>query len=213
MSELSQEFERSRYVRVPAILDAHLCVLAEQYALMQERGRPNRGDVNGHGAKAHHQMYGDTLMDMILSYLRKPMERATGLALAPTYSYFRVYRPGAELLEHTDRPSCEISVSVTLGARDIDPWPIAMYETLLSLDAGDGVAYRGMEVPHARGVLTGRPGGYCVQAFYHYIDRNGPFAGILENDARPALGFPSESQDMERLGQAAAKAAELGFEV
>lgn len=212
-SELIGEFNRSKYVRVPAILDAHLCLLAEQYALMQERGRPNRNDVNGHGPKSQHQMYGDTLMEMILSHLRRPMEQATGLRLAPTYSYFRVYRPGAELLEHTDRPSCEISVSVNIGSRDIDPWPISMGGAELGLAAGDGVAYRGMEVSHGRGMLTGRPGGYCIQSFFHYIDRDGPFAGILENDGRPGLGFPSGSQDRERLARAMEKAAALGFEV
>ena len=50
------------------------------------------------------------------------MERAVFKKLYPTYIYSRLYYPGYELCRHADRPSCEYSVSVTMGMGAYSCW-------------------------------------------------------------------------------------------
>ena len=48
----------------------------------------------------------------ILVIWHSVMEKETGLSLLPSYTYFRVYRNGAILDPHKDRPACEVSASL-----------------------------------------------------------------------------------------------------
>ncbi len=59
--------------------------------------------------------YGDPAFDGLLEHVRSRIEEQSGLALHPTYSYFRLYKHGDVLRRHRDRPSCEISVSLNIG--------------------------------------------------------------------------------------------------
>src|SRR5688572_13787020 len=52
------------------------------------------------------------------------IERLTGESLLPTYAYFRLYRKGDICRVHGDRPSCEHSLSLTLGYSDGVAWPL-----------------------------------------------------------------------------------------
>ena len=44
------------------------------------------------------------------------LEQNVGKKLWPTYSYFRIYDKGDDLKIHKDRPSCEYTVALCLGA-------------------------------------------------------------------------------------------------
>src|SRR3982751_4657437 len=55
--------------------------------------------------------YGEFMLDGVLMSLLPEVEMASGLQLFPTYTYFRVYKHGDVLKKHTDRGSCEVSVS------------------------------------------------------------------------------------------------------
>ena len=81
------------------------------------------------------------------------VEETTGLALSPTYSYYRVYKAGEELKEHCDRPACEVSLSLCLGYDYLGKnfrWRFAIGDKKIALEPGDAVIYRGMELPHSR---------------------------------------------------------------
>jgi hypothetical protein len=132
--------------------------------------------------------YGDWLLDGVLADLLPRIEKACGLALFPTYSYFRVYKRGDVLEKHHDRPACEISVTLALGHEPSRPWPLWI-EGLrgtgrVSLASGDALLYRGIECPHWREPFSGTR---CVQTFLHYVDQNGPHAE-WRFDKRPHLG-------------------------
>ena len=45
------------------------------------------------------------------------MEKETNKKLLPTYAFWRTYTKFAVLEKHTDRPSCEISVTVNIRWR------------------------------------------------------------------------------------------------
>ena len=56
--------------------------------------------------------------------LTPTISELTGRDLLPSYDYFRVYQKGDICRLHTDRPSCEHSLSMTLGYSDGQPWPL-----------------------------------------------------------------------------------------
>ena len=98
-----------------------------------------------------------------------------GEPLLPTYSYARVYRHGEILERHTDRPACE--VSVTLNLKKDTEWPIFFKrldgkEVSLELNPGQGAMYYGYEMEHWREAYTGEE---FVQVFLHYVRANGKF--------------------------------------
>lgn len=87
----------------------------------------------------------------------------------PTYTYSRIYRNKNILKPHTDRPACEISLSVHLYGDQ--PWPMYMLKTdntiaSVDLNFGDAVVYLGCETPHWRRAYEGQEYG---QVFLHYV--------------------------------------------
>jgi hypothetical protein len=151
-------------------------------------------------------IHGATVFDSLLEQLLPNFEIASGKKLYPTYAYARIYAPGEELKIHTDRPSCEISATLTLGFEG-KVWPIYMGdhdETKLSekrigehdkeywlknisrvnMDVGDAIIYKGQEKVHWREKY--KEGQWQAQVFLHYVDANGPHAE-WKYDKRPKL--------------------------
>lgn len=134
--------------------------------------------------------YADPLIEVVLKEYLNAVEEKINLNLEPTYSFARVYQETEELKVHTDRPSCEISVSVNV-ARLGDKWPLWMQHgnntpTKFELETGDAVIYKGCDVKHWRTPLP--KGGLNVQFMLHYVDLNGPYKNF-KFDQREKLGF------------------------
>lgn len=96
-----------------------------------------------------------------------------GETVLPTYVYSRIYRNGSVLTRHTDRPSCEISVTLHLGGDK--PWPICIQtpegdERCITLNPGDGMLYLGCIAPHWRNKFEGTE---YTQFFLHYVRSRG----------------------------------------
>jgi alkylated DNA repair dioxygenase AlkB len=168
-------FERDRYVVLPSLLKQPTLGQFYRYACKSvESQRMISGDGQVDGTP---RAYGDFIMDGLLSDLQPEIERATGFALFPTYSYLRVYKHGDTLARHTDRPACEISVSLCLGFDVEKSWPIWIEgpkgTSSIDLDAGDALLYRGIESPHWREAFDGNR---QAQVFLHYVDQKGPHA-------------------------------------
>lgn len=121
--------------------------------------------------------YGDPAFDGLLEYLRPRVEDRSGLRLLPTYSYFRMYKRGDVLKRHRDRPACEISVTLNIGQKPLDPWPIYVQNDGepcgAELKPGNELLYRGIELFYWRDAFQGEA---LVQVFLHYVDRDGPNA-------------------------------------
>jgi hypothetical protein len=143
--------------------------------------------------------YGDPAFDGLLEHLRPRIEQACGLALHPTYSHFRLYGRGAELPPHRDRAACEISVSLNVGQTPTEPWPMHVEAAAdpIPLGPGDALVYRGIELAHWRGPYPGRQ---LVQAFLHYVDRNGPHAD-RRFDGRASLMRPPAAPSISPLSR------------
>jgi hypothetical protein len=122
--------------------------------------------------------YGLPVSEALMGYLLPFMEDKTGSKLFPTYSYGRLYLPGATLARHVDRPACEISLSLAISESGGAPWPLYC-ETLtgatvgVTLSPGDMMIYRGLDVPHWREPFAGER---QLQLFLHYVRQDGPHA-------------------------------------
>jgi alkylated DNA repair dioxygenase AlkB len=138
--------------------------------------------------------YGDPVMEELLLRLLPMAESATGEALYPTYSYFRVYKQGDTLKKHKDRPSCEISMTLNLGYDADSPWPISVQAgdepASIRLEAGDALLYHGTEVEHWRDRFDGAR---SAQVFLHYVRQGGPHAS-WHFDKRAGLQCLSNSE-------------------
>lgn len=181
-------FENDGYIVARAVFDDRSLDIYTDYALMLGVDAFRRRDEK-YGFR---DRYADTLMESILLHLRPVMEQITGLSLLPTYSYLRIYESGAILTRHTDRRACEISASLTIGYDAAEPWPIWL-EThqqprAITLQRGDMLVYKGRDVPHWRERFGGN---YWIQAFFHYVDADGPLASH-KFDGRPGIGVLSE---------------------
>ncbi len=104
-------------------------------------------------------------------------------AVKPSYVYLAAYQAGARLEKHTDREQCEFSISLCLDYSPepacATPWPlhldtarstVTVYQAL-----GDGLLYRGRELPHYRGTLA--EGNSSTSIFFHYVPE--AFSGSL----------------------------------
>ena len=153
--------------------------------------------VQGSLARYWHPQY-----RKIHSDIRLKIEKQIGRKLYNTYYYDRFYFPGQELKKHTDRPACEISISVHISTNLEEYWPIFIKTpyvfaesqectkvkklintgdiVAVNLNPGDGVLYKGCERPHWRDKMPGTfemmSGGeelYYHQIFFHYVLQDG----------------------------------------
>jgi hypothetical protein len=119
----------------------------------------------------------------IIHYLLPIMEKETNLKLKPIYSYNRFYFGGSELKKHKDRAACEISASITLKYfyKDKDyKWPLCMEDMPIIIESGDGVIYKGCEIPHWRPFFNQPKEYWHHQLFIHYVNLNGPYKDLEE---------------------------------
>jgi len=211
-----EQFKKDSYLALKKVIPNDLCRVATKYALLKEETEFTPEDPNAQVPGAH-SVYSDTFMETLMSFLLPYMEKYTGLELAPTYTYYRVYRPGMDLARHKDRESCEISTTVCLGYKYLNNNPDYNWGMYVDKDSvglnpprgfvsagnpgemilqepGDLIIYRGCEVEHWREKFDASYGSYQVQAFFHYIDKNGPYYPAFKYDKRPGLGRKAETR-------------------
>jgi hypothetical protein len=184
----NESFQHFGYAILHSLVNRPRLASLHDHALRAAKsGRLQIGDNQVPGTPA---AYGDKIMDELLESLLPRLEAETSLKLYPTYSYFRVYKSGDVLKKHTDRSSCEISVTMTLGYEAKEPWPIWIEScgepVSISLQPGDGLLYKGIKLPHWRNAFHGT---YAAQVFLHYVDKYGPYRD-WKYDKRATLGNP-----------------------
>jgi hypothetical protein len=177
----ARQFHTHRYVPLHGLVHPfHLAALRSYYRQQIRDGKLRLGDSQtprrylAHNEKVacffHHQ-----LTAIVSSIAGEPVK--------PSYVYVVSYQPGARLPRHTDRPQCEFSISLCL---DFTPeregrtsWPLC-FETepgtlKIVQSLGEGLLYRGCELPHFRTMLPKN----CTSTsiFFHYVHRD--FSGPL----------------------------------
>jgi len=157
--------------------------------------------------------YGDYLMETLLDLSTPVIEQNVGKKLFPTYSFFRIYDKGSDLKVHTDRPSCEYTVALCLGADPIDkPYEIFIGEADETSDykyyADDG-SYNRYRIDHKFSMLPNNAlifqgmdkihwreqcmHDHFITVFLHYVDQEGEYKDY-RFDKRELLGSASTAK-------------------
>jgi hypothetical protein len=165
MGTIGKDF---KYKIIKNFLSINEINLLSHYCEMKHRTNLNYFDFNQSNLGDTY-FYGDPTMESLMMSKKDLMEKETNKKLLPTYAFWRTYTKYAVLKKHTDRPSCEISVTVNING-DGTPWPIFMDGTELNLDIGDAAIYLGCEIEHWRNEFKGD---YQFQTFLHYVDAEG----------------------------------------
>ena len=100
-------------------------------------------------------------------YTTSIVEKEIDLKLIPTYCYTRKYFQGSILFPHTDRDACEISLTYCISGPE---WKMNMGDNTLITKIGNGVIYKGCEIPHGRSEPSS---GEVLQVFNHWVISDG----------------------------------------
>ena len=158
----------------------HIAALRRYYRHKIRTGAIPLGDRQSSRRYATHN---DPVARFFHHHMVATLSEVAGEPLKPSYVYMASYLSGGALKKHTDREQCEFSITLCLDYSPepalATPWPIyletpagtvTVYQAL-----GDGLAYRGTQLPHYRGTL-----GECetsTSIFFHYVAAD--FAGSL----------------------------------
>jgi hypothetical protein len=188
-----EHFKSNGYCIIKKCVSQELLDVVTQYALFDEIQNFNSEISRGkYQVPNAHSVYADPAMESLLLYLQPIVEKNTGLDLYPTYSYYRVYRDGDELVRHKDRPACEISVTLCFNYDYNDKdfsWPIYVEHERVDQLSGDIVIYRGCDLRHHREKMNINDiDAWHIQGFFHYVDANGPHSE-WKFDKRKNIGY------------------------
>lgn len=190
MNQTTEYFEKNGYVVLKDALTKEQCdALTKHMFDLLQQGKLEKDSQ----CPLSDAVYGDPIFDDLLQKFAKPIGDSVGRTLLPTYTYARIYRPGEILKRHKDRPSCEISATLTLGYDNKPIWPIFFNEEKeipVSLEAGELAVYKGCDIVHWRPPFKGQ---WHVQLFLHYVDANGPYKDYIR-DGRPEFGVQKDQQ-------------------
>lgn len=211
-----EQFKKNKYVVFDDVLSKETCEILTNYMFLKRDAGYLEPPVALGGDDTQcpksWSIYGDPLFDTLLSQFSKPIGNLLGIDLIPAYTYARLYEPGEILTWHVDRPSCEISGTMTLGFKGNDIWPIYIGQPGASkedkvgipIDIGVGelMMYSGCEVPHWRDEFEGE---WQVQVFIHYVRADGPYAKDHAFDGRKHLGIFKNSEEYKKQAERIAK--------
>jgi hypothetical protein len=176
----------------------------ETFAQSQPLSKQRTIDISGHFYRP---------LTTFLWGLTPIIGELTGADLLPSYDYFRIYQKDDVCRVHSDRPSCEHSVSLTLAYSDNLAWPLQVGSTRVTeeepcvddfgdepftsveMQPGDAVLYRGIDLRHGR--TQPNPNTWSAHLFLFWVERGGPFekhafdAERLKSELERVHGVPA----------------------
>lgn len=178
----TRPFQRRGYAPLPGLIHPfHVAALRRYCRYLIRTGALELGDKQ---SQRRYVAYNEPVARFFHQQIAGRVSVLARVSVKPTYVYLASYLSGAELRKHTDRAQCEFSVTCCLDFSPEPaletPWPIRLetadgavtvYQAL-----GDGLAYRGTQVPHSRDTLG--EGQTSTSIFFHYVPAD--FAGSLE---------------------------------
>jgi|SRR5271165_2055719 len=173
-------FRKKGYAPLSGLIHPfHVAALRRYYRFLIRTGAIRLGDGQ---SPRRYAVHNDPVARFFHQQITGTLSALAGEPLKPSYVYMASYLSGADLKKHTDRAQCEFSVTLCLDFSPEPaletPWPIQLdtaagtvtvYQAL-----GDGLAYRGTQLPHYRGQLP--EGQTSTSIFFHYVaaDFSGP---------------------------------------
>jgi hypothetical protein len=176
------EFVQHGYAPVAGLVHPfHLSALRRYYRYHIRTGRFPLGDDQTARRYAAHN---EPVARFFHRQLCAPLSAIARQPLKPSYVYFASYQGGAELEKHTDRPQCDYSLTFCIDyspePRCATPWPLRLHTDAglvrVFQAIGDGLFYRGCQIPHSRDRLP--QGHTSTSLFFHYVRED--YAGPLD---------------------------------
>ena len=195
VTEAGKALEKDKYIETTGILDKETCArLSNRLFDLKKEGKLD----NDMQCPLSLSIYADEVFETELERLAGLLSTTIGKKVLPTYCYARLYQKGEILEKHSDRPSCEISITVTLDHDESSViWPINMGEPRnIFINKGDGVIYKGCEIPHWRDEYKGE---WQTQAFFHFVDAEGEYKDHAF-DKRSGLSSVKEGKAITNSG-------------
>ncbi|NIJ18657.1 hypothetical protein FHS95_000326 [Sphingomonas naasensis] len=197
--EIEGDYRRDGYALVRGLVPAEVCaaILGQMQTDAARAGRrlEDMGKTSPILPRPASEIYGYHYppLLMFLWGLTPMMAHQAGCELMPTYNYFRIYRGGDRCRVHSDRQSCEHSVSLTLAYSDSQTWDFEIGEDAvpplegvieenfgpsrfgsIRMSPGDAVIYNGITRRHGR--TTPNPNQWSAHLFCHWVEAAGPYA-------------------------------------
>ena len=172
---MNPDFERDGYLVVKNFIPRDsadmLCALTLK-AVADGVASPGQGVGGEHPYTWNINSF--SAFDPLLTLLTPKMNEILDLDLVPTYYYQRTYLKGGAMSHHTDRPSCQRSITMNLGYSH--QWPIYIVNretgkyTEFQAEPGDALLYMGCSQEHYRDPFEGD---WYSQIFLHWVEREG----------------------------------------
>jgi len=181
-TRLTRQFKDKGYAPVGQMIHPfHISALRRYYRYLIRTGGLPLGDAQ---SSRRYVAHNESVARFFHHQLASTVSAIVGEPVKPSYVYLASYQGGAQLEKHTDREQCEFSVTLCLDyspePRRETPWPIHLHTTSGRVTVfqaiGDGLVYRGRELPHARDPLP--PDHTSTSIFFHYVREN--FSGSLD---------------------------------
>lgn len=202
-------FQENNFVRLTSLLPERLQKVFSTYALMKKQYAFSP-DTKIHPSV--HGVYGDVLMESLLGHYTSYVEEATGLSLWPSYSYYRVYPSQVALEKKKGRASGEITAVMVLGHNYMEkkdsgycwkfhlegPGKEGNTEESAKVYPGDMLVFRGCAFDRWRELFDVAQGGWYVEVYFHYVQKDGVFGDVCKFDGRVDLATPTTMIDMTR---------------
>jgi hypothetical protein len=166
-------YENGGYAEVPEMVSNDiLIILKAMNRMIIKNGYLRQEDPKFiEDARGKH---GLQISELLLLYFKHHYSLILGKNLIPTYSYTRIYKMDSGLPKHTDRPSCQYSITLNIGASSPEPWPFfcqaktpGAIESKIYNKLYSPIIYMGEEVTHWRDKLEKE---HSTHVFLHYVD-------------------------------------------
>jgi hypothetical protein len=180
VSTCGTQFRRKGYAPIGGLIHPfHISALRRYYRNLIRTGKIQLGDDQ---SSRRYVAHNESVARFFHRQLTPIVSAIAGEPVKPSYVYMASYQPGAVLKRHTDREQCEFSITLCVDyspePRRATPWPLHLHTpssvVTVFQGLGDGLLYRGRELPHARDPL---PDGHTsTSIFFHYVraDFSGP---------------------------------------
>lgn len=181
LADCARQFQYGYAVVAGLIHPFHLGELRRYCRYLIRSGRIQLGDGQ---SPRRYVAHNESVAQFFHWQLSTVVSTIVGEPVKPSYCYLASYQSGAMLPRHTDRPQCQFTVTVLVDSSPepavASPWPlhleISSNEIKVYQAIGDGLVYRGCEIPHYR---TTQPSGRTsTSIFFHYVPES--FRGSLE---------------------------------
>jgi hypothetical protein len=182
ITQANAQFQKGHYAVLQDLLPPLMIgALRRYYRHLIQEGYLELGDGQ---CPLRYGIHNESITRFLQQQFNGVIDYVVGAPVKASYTYLGAYQGGAELLRHTDREQCEYTMTFCIDyspePEKETPWPIYAEtpegEVEIFQCIGDGLLFKGRELPHYRHKLEEDSSSTSI--FFHYVDVD--FQGPLD---------------------------------